>query len=143
MRRAVSSALGLGASLTLAACGGQAAPPKHPIGEMSARATAKLDVLDLVVDDLPRAARLRQIYLSVWQVAREFDLARARSLVQARTNLQARAQQTPSGSASTPELAFGPSLEVASATYERYTKLMIEARSLLTEAEFRKLDALR
>jgi hypothetical protein len=139
--------LGLGASLALSACGGQAGPPKHPIAEMSARAIAKVDVIELVVSDPARAARLRQIYLGVWELGREFDLARARTLVQARASLAARAHQAPASAAGDTASAFEPallpSLDVSTATLQRYTQLMLEARSLLTESEFHKLDAVR
>ena len=133
----------LGAAL--AACGGQAGPPRHPIASIASRATAKLDVLDLVVSDPERADRLRAIYLRAFQLGRDFDLARAHSLAEARRQAESR-NEKPAGHDSEPspfESVLAPPAEVGRGAMNRYVALMLEARKLLTQEEFEKLDALR
>jgi hypothetical protein len=141
--RAAAFALALS---SVAACGAKETPPHHPVGEMRARLEAKLDLVDLVVKDPERAARLREIYVEAWQLGYDFDLARARSLQQAqgvaseRTTLEAQQQPLPEGAL---EGLMVPDLELGRATFARYTALMLEARTLLSDDEFKKLDATR
>jgi hypothetical protein len=127
-------------------CGGQKGPPRHPVGEMTARATAKLDVIELVVSDPVRAEQVRQVYLQMAALGREFDLARARSILEARSSLEKRsteAAQAEPASATELELMLAPPLERGKALFGRYTALMLEARTLLTEDEFEKLNGVR
>ena len=130
----------------LVGCGGQKGPPRHPVGEMTARATAKLDVIDLVVSDPVRAERVRQVYLQMAALGREFDLARARSILEARSSLEKRsteAAQAEPGSTAELELMLAPPLDRGKALFGRYAALMLEARTLLTEDEFEKLNRAR
>jgi len=134
------------ASTALAACGGQKGPPRHPVGEMSARATAKLDVIDLIVSDPARAERVRHVYVQLAALGKEFDLARARSMVAARSALEKRSSEAAQSNPASPadlELMLAPPLVEGKLMFERYTALMLEARSLLTEEEFDKLNAVR
>jgi hypothetical protein len=113
---------------------------------MNARATAKLDVIELVVSDPARAERLREVYLRLAALGLQFDLARARSILEVRATLEKRsteaAQSSPAGSGEL-ERMLAPPLEEGKALFERYTALMLEARSLLTEDEFEKLNGVR
>ena len=141
--RAAAFALALS---SVAACSSKATPPHHPVGEMRARLEAKLDLVELVVNDPARAARLREIYLEAWQLGYDFDLARARSLQKAqaiageRTTPEAQQEPLPEG---TLERTMVPDIELGRATFARYTALMLEARTLLSDDEFRKLEATR
>jgi hypothetical protein len=133
-------------ALSVAACGSKDVPPRHPVADMRARAEAKLDLVELVVSDPTRAAQLREIYTEAWQLGHDFDLARARSLTQAhavaaeRTSPDAQREELPDGAL---EGLLVPDLEIGRAAFARYTALMLEARTLLSEKEFRKLDAAR
>jgi hypothetical protein len=124
-------------------CGGQSGPPRHPVAEMSARATAKIGLIDLVVADEGRAQRLRQIYLRSAALAHEFDLARARSMLQARSLAEQRSAQTEPGDPAVLERLLAPPLAQSRSIFDRYTALMLEARSLLTQSEFDKLNRVR
>lgn len=141
--RAAALALALS---SVAACGAKETPPRHPVGEMRARLEAKLDLIELVVKDPVRAVRVREIYVEAWQLGYDFDLARASSLQQAyavaseRTTLEEQQQPLPEGAL---EGLMVPDLELGRATFARYTALMLEARTLLSDEEFRKLDAAR
>ena len=141
--RTVAFALALS---SVAACSSKEVPPRHPVAEMRARSEAKLDLVELVVSDPARSARLREIYREAWQLGHDFDLARARSLREAqavvaeRTSSDAQRQALPDGVL---EGLLVPDLTIGRATFARYTALMLEARALLSEEEFRKLDATR
>jgi hypothetical protein len=131
---------------SIIACGSKAEPPRHPVGDVRARLEAKLDLIELIVPDPTRAARLREIYVEAWQLGYDFDLARARSLQQAqdvaveRTSAEAQEQPLPEGAL---ERMLVPDIELGRATFARYTALMLEARTLLSDDEFRKLEATR
>src|SRR3954469_25846406 len=79
------------ACLVLAGCGGPEGPPRHPSAELTARATAKLRVIDLAVFDRARADRVRDLCLRIADVGRDFDLARARAILKARVAAEQRA----------------------------------------------------
>jgi hypothetical protein len=113
---------------------------------MSARATAKIGVIDLVVSDPSRAERLRQVYLRIAALGREFDVARARSLLRARAIAEQRS--TPAGQAEPAdpdalERLLAPPLAQGRAMFDRYVALTLEARSLLTADEFEQLNRVR
>ncbi len=133
------------ASFALLGCGGSKGPPRHPVQEMTARASAKINLIDLVVTDPQRAERLRRVYVELAAIGREFNMMRARSLAKARADWQRRVQQTPDEAAKpeTLELVLAPPVEDSKVIYERYVALMLEARSLLTREEFEKLDEVR
>jgi hypothetical protein len=114
---------------------------------MTARATAKLDVIELVVSDPVRAERVRQVYVRIAALGHEFDLARARSILEAQSALEKRsteaAQAADPASPAELERMLAPPLEQGKALFERYAELMLEARTLLTEDEFEKLNGVR
>lgn len=124
-------------------CGGPSGPPRHPVAEMSARATAKIGLIDLVVEDAARAQRLRQLYLNVVALGQEFDVERARALLRARALAGEHAGQTEPSGPDALEQLLAPPLAQSRAAFERYAELMLEARSLLTEAEFERLNRVR
>lgn len=137
---------GLVASLCVAGCGGPSGPPRHPVAEMTARTSAKLDLVELVVSDPDRAERVRRVYLQLLELGREFDLLRQSSLVKAGEAWRQRAATTDSAApakAETLELVLAPPLADSSAAFDRYVALMLEARSLLTQDEFERLDRAR
>jgi hypothetical protein len=113
---------------------------------MSARVMGKLDVIELVVSDPARAERVREVYLQLGALGRQFDLARARSILGAQAALEKRsteATQSEPGKVGDLEAMLAPPLQEGKAIFERYTALMLEVRSLLTEDEFEKLNRVR
>ena len=130
----------------LVACAGQSGPPRHPVGEMSARAAARIELIDLVVSDPKRAERLREVYLRIAALGDEFDQARARSILQVRS--MARERSTPEAQAqpvdaATLERLLAPPLVQSRAMFDRYAALLQQARSLLTPDEFETLNRVR
>ena len=113
---------------------------------MTARTSAKLQLLDLVVTDRVRAEQVRRVYRQLVALGREYDLMRASSISKARAAWEKRTtageSADPAGSEAL-ELLLAPPLEQGKAAYERYTALMLEARSLLTQREFERLDRVR
>lgn len=120
-------------------------PPPRLAVELTARATAKAGVVTLVVSDRARAERLRAIYLEVVSLSRELDHARVTARAQCASALER------------PAAASAPSDPIASgalgcsiappltdrAALDRYARLMLEARTLLTPREFEKLARVR
>ena len=138
--------LAVAAGLLLGACGGQKGPPRHPVGEMTARSTAKLELIDLVVSERTRAERVRAVYLELAALGRDFDLARARAMLRSRDEWQRRTTVEAQAAPVSPEaleLFLAPPLADSTAAYDRYTTLMLEVRSLLREDEFEKLNRVR
>ncbi|HET7538384.1 MAG TPA: hypothetical protein VFK05_00885 [Polyangiaceae bacterium] len=136
--------VGVGAVLGLVAC---SHPPPRLSVELTARANAKASVVPLVVSDPTRAARLRSIYREVVRLGREFDQARAAARAECRA---AAAGQKPASAASDPiasgalECLIAPPLgEKDRAALAAYSRLMVEARSQLTQREFDKLARMR
>jgi len=136
--------IGVGAVLGAVACSSR--PPPRLSVELSARATAKAGVVNLVVSDRGRAERLRAIYLEVVTLGRELDRARVAALVHCRTAPERRtsgpAARDPIGSGAF-ECLIAPPLTESHAALDRYTQLMLEARTLLTQREFEKLARMR
>jgi hypothetical protein len=129
-------------ALVVAACSSR--PPRLAV-ELSARATAKAGVVSIVVSDPVRAARLRAIYLEVTSLARELDRARVTARAECRTLPEPRAAATVSSNpidSGRLACSIAPPLGDRSAL-DRYTRLMLEARTLLTQREFQKLARMR
>ncbi len=136
--------LGVGAVLGAAAC--SARPPPRLAVELSARATAKAGVVRLVFSDPARAERLRAIYSEVVTLGRELDRARLAALTQCRAagNAQAKASAVPDPVVSGAfECLIAPPLGENRVLVDRYIRLMLEARTLLTQREFEKLGRVR
>lgn len=134
---------GVAAVLGLAACSSR--PPPRLAVELTARATAKAGVVSLVVADRRRAERLREIYLEVVNLSRELDRARVTARAQCSTDLE---RQSAARTASDPIASGVLGCSIAPpltdrAALERYTRLMLESRTLLTQREFEKLARVR
>lgn len=136
--------VGVGVVLAVAAC--SARPPPRVAVELSARATAKAGVVHLVVSDRVRAERLHAIYLEVVALGRELDRARVTAQAQCRAAPEVRAPgaapSDPVGSGAF-ECLIAPPLGENRALFSRYSQLMLEARTLLTQHEFEKLARMR
>jgi hypothetical protein len=132
----------LGVMMGTAACSSR--PPPRLAVELSARATAKAGVVSLVVSDRTRAERLREIYLEVVSLSRELDHARITARAQCANDLERRAAPTSSDPIVSGALgcSIAPPLTDRDAL-DRYTRLMLEARTLLTQREFEKLARMR
>ncbi len=143
------SLLVVGAFLGGLGCGARE-PPRHPMVTLSERVTAKVDLISLVVADPARAERVRALYLRAAAVLRDYEAERKRSVATLRGTWKARAlaapPPTPTPTAPGSELfesLLAPPIDEGKSTFERYARLMLEARGLLTEREFERLDRVR
>lgn len=135
--------IGACAVLGVTAC--SSGPPPRLAVELSARATAKAGVVSLVVKDRARADRLRAIYLEVVSLGRELDRARLTARLQCSKLPEAHAPaRIPSDPVASGALgcSIAPPLGDRTAL-ARYTDLMLEARTLLSQREFEKLARMR
>jgi len=133
--------LAIGAALSAAGC---SRPPPRPVVAITARATAKVELIDLVVSEPERAARLRGIYLEVVELRRE--VARARGGAARAPRLAGQGGAPVAGEHVGPEALerlLTPPFGEDRAALDRYARLMLEARRLLTEREFEQLNRLR
>lgn len=131
--------------VVLGLCACSSRPPPRLAVELSARATAKEGVVSLVVHDRARAERLRAIYREVVSLSRELDHARIAARAQCASEPERRAA-TPVASDPIASGALGCSIApplTDRVALDRYTRLMLEARSLLTQREFDKLARMR
>lgn len=134
--------VGVAALFGVAACSSR--PPPRLAVELTARATAKAGVVSLVVSDRQRARRLREIYQEVVSLSRELDRARVTARAQCASELEQRAAATKSDPIASGALGCSIAPPVTDrAALERYTQLMLESRSLLTQREFEKLARVR
>lgn len=113
-------------------CGGNAIK-HHPVVEIAARSEARVDLVELAVSDPARAARVRELYLRVQELKRAFVEKR-----DAAWRETTRKQASPDFSRVADEVEAA-----ADTTYREYARLMIEVRSLVTEREFARLNAIR
>jgi len=112
------------------------------VAELTASATAKAEVVELVVPDWQRAQRARQLYLAIAALGYELDQQRARSAERGRA-LTAGPTASATARALTAaqlESLLVPPLEESQPTFERYVQLMLEMRSVLTEDELKRLN---
>jgi len=135
--------VGVAAVFGAAACSSR--PPPRLAVELTARASAKAGVVGLVVSDRARAKRLREIYLEVITLSRELDRARMTARAQCSTDLEQRnASSAKSDPVASGVLGCSIAPPLADRTaLDRYTQLMLESRSLLTQREFEKLARVR
>jgi hypothetical protein len=131
--------VGIGAGIGLLAC---SHPPPRLAVELTARANAKASIVPLVVSDPVRAQRLRAIYKEVTRLGYEFDHARSHARAECRAAAE-RLGPDPIASGALECLIAPPLGEKDRAALAAYTRLMAEARSLLTQREFDKLARMR
>lgn len=136
-----AGAFALVALTALAGCRSKSPPARHPVAELTASATAKAEVVELVVHDWQRAERARQLYLAIAALGYDFDQERARIAARGRSLTAGPAAATGQRlTAAQLESLLVPPLEESRATFDRYVQLMLEMRTVLTEAELKRLD---
>ncbi|HEY6078535.1 MAG TPA: hypothetical protein VIW29_07020 [Polyangiaceae bacterium] len=136
------SAVALAVLTALGGCRSKSPPARHPVAELTASASAKAEVVELIVPDWQRAERARQLYLAIAALGYEFDEQRARSAARGRslTAGPAAAATAQRLSAAQLESLLVPPLEASQTTCERYVQLMLEMRTVLTDDELKRLD---
>lgn len=120
--------------LCLSSCG-KKLPPPHPVGELSARASARATLITLIVKDRQKAKKVAALHEQLMELAPRFNRVRGEKIA----NL-------PEILAAGPESIQSSLGEIRAAevqTYARYRHLMLELRSLVSEREYKRLMAVR
>ena len=123
------------ASLGLIACGGEKPPAQLPSTSARDRVATRVELVDLVISDRERAAKVRSLYIAMDSLLVETKRTQARQIA-----LVGAAQPT-SDEETRARLATVRTAE--SSALERYIGLQLELRRFVTASEFARLDAIR
>lgn len=124
------------ATLGLFACGGDKPPAQLPSTAARDRVATRIELVDLVIADPTRAAKVRSLYMAMDSLLLETKRAQARQLV------SLGAPERPSTDAET-RAALAAVAKAEASALERYTGLQLELRRFTNADEFARLDAIR
>jgi hypothetical protein len=127
----------LAASIACAsiACGGDKPPARLPTTAARDRMAARVELVNLVISDAPRAEKVRSLYLAMDSLLIEAKRAQARQLLllggeRPASDEELRARLT-------------AVRQVEAKALESYIELQLELRRFTTADEFARLDAIR
>lgn len=123
------------AAFGLSACGGDNPPAQLPSTAARDRVAARVELVDLVISDATRAAKVRSLYIAMDSLLLETKRAQARQL----TLL---GRERPSNDDET-RAALAAVSQAEASSLEHYMELQLELRRFTTAAEFARLDAIR
>jgi len=119
----------------LIACGGEKAPPQLPSTSARDRVATRVELVDLVISDPERAAKVRSLYIAMDSLLLETKLAQARQLALLGAERPSTDEET--------RARFAAVRKAESSALERYIELQLELRRFTTAGEFARLDAIR
>ena len=124
------------AGVPLAACGGKEPPPQLPTSGAQVRAASRIELVDLVIAEPERAARVRALYVDIERLMLTTKQAQAKEL---------RALGAPVTPRSPDETRamLRRFREAEQAALEKYVLLQLELRRATTPDEFARLDAIK
>ncbi|MEI9938650.1 MAG: hypothetical protein WDO69_15640 [Pseudomonadota bacterium] len=122
-------------AFALPACGGEKAPPQLPSTAARDRAATRVELVNLVISDPERAAKVRSLYIAMDSLLLDAKRAQARQLAQL-------GAERPSTDEETRARCIAVR-EAESSALERYVGLQLELRRFTTADEFARLDAIR
>ena len=122
-------------ALGVSACGGDKTPPQLPSTAARDRVATRVELVDLVISDRSRAAKVRSLYIAMDSLLLDTKRAQAAQLAllggeQASSDEETRARLVAVRNAE-------------SSALERYIGLQLELRRFTTADEFARLDAIR
>jgi hypothetical protein len=123
------------AAVVLLACGGEKAPPQLPSTAARDRVATRVELVDLVISDPERAAKVRSLYIAMDALLLETKLAQARQLALLGAERPSTDEET--------RARFATVRKAESSALERYIELQLELRRFTTAGEFARLDAIR
>jgi hypothetical protein len=136
----IGRSLGLVAGVVLAwgttACGGKEPPPQLPTTGAHDRAASRIELVDLVIGDRARAARVREIYVEIERLMLATKAAEAKELRKLGRGLCPREPEQTRETFRTFRAAEERALR-------RYVTLQAELRKQTSEPEFARLDAIK
>jgi hypothetical protein len=121
-------------AIALHACGGEKPPAQLPSTDARDRVATRVELVDLVVSDPARAAKVRSLYIAMDALLLETKREQARQLAQL-------GQEPPSTDEQT-RARLAAVRNAESNALERYTGLQLELRRFVTAHEFARLDAI-
>lgn len=122
-------------ALGLLACGGEKPPAQLPSTAARDRVATRVELVDLVIADPERAAKVRSLYIAMDSLLLEAKRAQARQLALLGAERPSSDEETRAG--------FSAVSKVEAGALERYIKLQLELRRFTTADEFARLDAIR
>lgn len=123
------------AAFALLACGGDKPPPQLPTTAARDRVATRIELVDLVISDPKRAAKVRSLYIAMDSLLLETKRAQAKQLVLLGAERPSTDEETRAGLA-----AVG---KAEADALERYMGLQLELRRFTTADEFARLDKIR
>jgi hypothetical protein len=131
--RSLLGTLALGAAV---GCGGKGPPPQLATTGAHVRAASRVELVDLVIADGARAAKVRSLYVQIEQLMLETKRAEAREL------LGLGAEGCPRSEDET-RAAMKRFSAAERGALEKYIGLELELRRATTPEEFARLDAIK
>jgi len=122
-------------ALGLLACGGEKAPAQLPSTAARDRVATRVELVDLVISDPKRAAKVRSLYIAMDSLLLDTKRAQAQKLASLGGSRPSSDEETRAG------LVAVRKAEASS--LERYIALQLELRRFTTATEFARLDAIR
>ncbi len=123
------------AALALPACGGEKPPAQLPSTAARDRVAPRVELVDLVISDPERAAKVRSLYIAMDSLILDTKRAQARQLAQLGAARPSSDEET--------RAQFAAVRQAESSALERYIGLQLELRRFTTADEFARLDAIR
>jgi hypothetical protein len=136
IERTLGILLGLVLSAGASACGGKEPPPQLPTSGAHARAACRIELVDLVIGEPARAARVRALYVEVERLMLTTKQAEA-------TELRALGAPREPLSPDETRARFRRFRAAEQSALERYVTLQLELRRATTPEEFARLDAIK
>jgi hypothetical protein len=122
-------------ALLLSACGGEKPPPQLPSTAARDRVASRVELVDLVISDPERAAKVRSLYIAMDSLLLETKRLQARQLALLGAARPSSDHEKRAGLAAV--------REAESTGLKRYIGLQLELRRFTTEGEFARLDAIK
>jgi hypothetical protein len=123
------------AALGLPACGGDKLPAQLPSTTARDRVATRVELVDLVIADRTRAAKVRSLYIAMDSLLLDTKRSQARQLA-------ILGSERPSSELET-RAALAAVSKAEASSLERYMQLQLELRRFTTADEFARLDAIR
>jgi hypothetical protein len=111
-------------------------PPSLPSTDAHLRSAARVELVDLVISDRARAAKVRDLYVEIEELMVAVKRTTAGEIVKLGV-------ENPTRSDADTRAAVAKVRDADRAAFRRYVKLQMELRRTMTADEFAKLDAIK
>jgi hypothetical protein len=122
-------------AFSLLGCGGEKPPAQLPTTAARDRAATRVELVNLVISDPERAAKVRSLYIAMDALLLDTKRAQARQLALLGGEQPSSDQET--------RAALTAVRQAESSALEGYIRLQLELRRFTTADEFARLDAIR